>query len=530
MNNQNHIYRILLPLLIGGFSAATYLIGANYSKQIDEDNLIEFTKFSQIMDLIENKYVDSVERKTLFENSIYGMLEKLDPHSAYIKPEDVERANESLKGHFGGVGIRFIILRDTLMVTSIIPNGPSQKAGLMAGDRIIKVNNENIAGINLTNNGVLDRLKGPYGSEIKITFHRPYTQKTLTSKLTRDLIALHSLDASFMIKNSNIGYVKLNNFSNTTYNEFKNALNNLKDDGMRSLILDLRNNTGGYLEQAIFIADEFLTQHKIIVYTKGSHQPKSSYLATKKGAFEKGELIILINSYSASASEIVSGAIQDNDRGNIVGRRSFGKGLVQTPISLFDNSELRLTVSRYYTPTGRCIQKPYGGNVDYSNEIQKRLESGEMQGMDSSIFKNAEKFITPKGKTVYGGGGIFPDVYVPLDTVDISIKLLLSFYLKEYCFDYVDKQRKSLVFKSVEDFDKNFSVSNDLFNDLLSFLNTTGNILLSDNEINDYKNKIKNYLKAEIATHLFDVESIYYINYPYDLDIKTAIEVLNKYK
>ncbi len=523
MKNQNNI---LLPLLIGVFSAITYLIGANNSNQIDNMNVTEFTKFSQIMDLIEGKYVDSVDRESLFENSIYGMLEKLDPHSTYIKAKDVEKANESLKGHFGGVGVRFIILRDTLMITNIIPGGPSEKAGIKAGDRIIKVNSENIAGVSLTNKGVLDRLKGAYGSEVEVTVYRPNSIKNFKAKLIRDNIALPSLDASFMVKNSTIGYVKLNNFSNTTHSEFKDALNRLKNKGMNSLILDLRNNTGGYLEQAIFIADEFLDHNKMIVYTEGLHEPKNSYLAKRKGSFEKGELIILINSYSASASEIVSGAIQDNDRGEILGRRSFGKGLVQTPISLFDNSELRLTISRYYTPTGRCIQKPYGKNVDYSNEIQKRIESGEMQEMDSTIFKNAKKFFTPKGEVVYGGGGIFPDIYIPIDTVDLPVKLLASAYLKEFCFDLVNNQLRSITFKNVEDFDENFSISNSLLNKFLSYMNTQGNILLNEREINIFKEKVKKYLKAEIATHLFDAEAIYYMNYPYDLDIQTAIKTL----
>jgi len=524
LNKHNYIANLLLPIFIGGFSAITYLIGTNLSKPIDEGNVVEFTKFNQILDLIENKYVDSVDRENLFENSISGMLENLDPHSTYIKSEDVESANESLVGHFGGVGIRFIILRDTLMITNVIKGGPSYKAGVKAGDRIIKVNNENIAGVKITNQAILEKLKGPFGSNVKVTTYSPNTNKETEIKLIRDLIALPSLEASFMIKKSSIGYIKLTNFSNTTYKEFKSALANLKSKGMKSLILDLRNNTGGYLDQAIKISDAFLSQNKMIVYTEGVHEPRSNYIAKQKGGFENGKLILLINSYSASASEIVSGAIQDNDRGVIIGRRSFGKGLVQTPISLYDNSELRLTISRYYTPTGRCIQKPYGGKVDYRSEILDRFESGEMQELDSSIFENAKKFVTPKGKTVYGGGGIFPDIYVPLDTLDLTVKVLISSSLKEYCFDYFCNNRQSLNFKTIKDFDNRFYISDQLFNDFLQPINQKKRISLTENEIIKYKSRIKNYLKAEVATYLFDVESIYYINYPFDLDMQTAIK------
>ena len=527
MNRENNISYLLLPLLIGGFSAITYLIGTNFAKQKNESDVIAFTKFNQILDLIENKYVDSVNREDLFESSISGMLEKLDPHSTYIRSEDVVRANESLKGHFGGVGIRFFILRDTLMVTNVIKDGPSFKAGLKTGDRIIEVNNENIAGVKITNEDILNKLKGPSGTSVSVTIYNHQLNKEKTIKLKRALIALPSLEASFMIKNTSTGYIKLNNFSNTTHTEFKNALTKLKQQGAKSLILDLRNNTGGYLDQAIKISDEFLAQNKMIVYTEGMNEPRASFYSSKEGEFEKGDLIILINSYSASASEIVSGAIQDNDRGVIVGRRSFGKGLVQTPISLYDNSELRLTVSRYYTPTGRCIQKPYGDKVDYTKEIQERYENGEMQEIDSTIFENTQKFTTPKGKTVYGGGGIFPDIYVPLDTQDLAVKLLTSYDLKEFCFDYVCNNPLSLNFKNLKTFDEKFSVSESLLANFLKHLNEKRGVNLSSTELLMYKNRIKNYIKAEITSYLFDVESINYINYPYDKDIVKAIEWLD---
>ncbi len=424
-NKSNNWLLILTPLLIGICSAATYFIGTgqfrSQEKIIQEEQVL---KLNHVLDVIESHYVDSVDRKELIETSISGMLAKLDPHSAYISSKDVERQNEELQGHFGGVGIRFIILRDTLMITNIIPNGPSEIAGLKAGDRILEVDGVKIAGIGLKIEDVQGLLKGEFGTKVELKILNKSTLNPKDIEVTRGSIPLPSIDASFMI-NSTIGYIRLKNFSNNTDREFAYAVADLKAEGMTKLVFDLRNNGGGYLHGATSVADEFLAAGKSIVYTKGAHQQKKEYFSSRYGNFESNELVILVNSGTASASEIVSGAVQDNDRGLIMGRRTFGKGLVQQPINLEDGSEMRLTVSRYYTPTGRCIQKPYGSGIDYYNDIMNRYENGELQELDSVIFENAEKFITPEGRTVYGGGGIMPDLFIPIDTSGSSLYLIL---------------------------------------------------------------------------------------------------------
>jgi len=529
-NKSNNWLLILTPLLIGICSAATYFIGTgqfrSQEKIIQEEQVL---KLNHVLDVIESHYVDSVDRKELIETSISGMLAKLDPHSAYISSKDVERQNEELQGHFGGVGIRFIILRDTLMITNIIPNGPSEIAGLKAGDRILEVDGVKIAGIGLKIEDVQGLLKGEFGTKVELKILNKSTLNPKDIEVTRGSIPLPSIDASFMI-NSTIGYIRLKNFSNNTDREFAYAVSDLKAEGMTKLVFDLRNNGGGYLHGATSVADEFLAAGKSIVYTKGAHQQKKEYFSSRYGNFESNELVILVNSGTASASEIVSGAVQDNDRGLIMGRRTFGKGLVQQPINLEDGSEMRLTVSRYYTPTGRCIQKPYGNGIDYYNDIMNRYENGELQELDSVIFENAEKFITPEGRTVYGGGGIMPDLFIPIDTSESSLYLSALAYsaaYRDFCFDYVDKNRDKLNYKDVKSFKTQYSITEQMFHNFVENAYKNHGVEKDVYGINASKNRIKNQLKSELATYLWDEEARFFISIPFDNDIQIAIKALN---
>jgi carboxyl-terminal processing protease len=522
---------IITPLLIGIFSAVTYFIGAgqfrSQEKIIQEEQVL---KLNHVLDVIESQYVDSVDREQLIETSIAGMLAKLDPHSSYISSKDVERQNEELQGHFGGVGIRFIILRDTLMITNIIPNGPSETAGLKAGDRVIEVDGEKIAGTGLKIEDVHGLLKGEFGTKVELKVLNKSNLNPKDIEITRGSIPLPSIDASFMV-NSTIGYIRLKNFSNKTDTEFAYAVADLKAEGMTKLVFDLRNNGGGYLHGATSVADEFLSGGKSIVYTAGLHQEKREYFSSAYGNFESNELVILVNSGTASASEIVSGAIQDNDRGLIMGRRTFGKGLVQQPINLEDGSEMRLTVSRYYTPTGRCIQKPYGKGIDYYNDIMNRYENGELQELDSMIFENAEKFTTPEGRTVYGGGGIMPDLFIPIDTSGSSLYLSSLSYtaaFRDFCFDYVDKNREELKYKDVDSFNAEFFISEIMFNQFVEDAHAKHGAVKDVYGIKASKNRIKNQLKSELATYLWDEEARFFISIPFDKDIQVAIKQLNK--
>jgi len=528
-NKSNNWLLILTPLLIGICSAATYFIGTgqfrSQEKIIQEEQVL---KLNHVLDVIESHYVDSVDRKELIETSISGMLAKLDPHSAYISSKDVERQNEELQGHFGGVGIRFIILRDTLMVTNIIPNGPSEIAGLKAGDRILEVDGVKIAGTGLKIEDVQGLLKGEFGTKVELKILNKSTLNPKDIEVTRGSIPLPSIDASFMI-NSTIGYIRLKNFSNNTDREFAYAVADLKAEGMTKLVFDLRNNGGGYLHGATSVADEFLPAGKSIVYTEGAHQKKKEYFSSEYGNFESNELIILVNSGTASASEIVSGAIQDNDRGLIMGRRTFGKGLVQQPINLEDGSEMRLTVSRYYTPTGRCIQKPYGNGIDYYNDIMNRYENGELQELDSVIFENTEKFITPEGRTVYGGGGIMPDLFIPIDTSGSSLylsSLAYSAAYRDFCFDYVDKNKDKLNYKDVKSFKAQYSITDQMFNNFVENAYKKHGVEKDEYGINTSRNRIKNQLKSELATYLWDEEARFFISIPFDNDIQMAIKKL----
>lgn len=519
----------IMPLLLAGVAVLFYNIGASkFQTEEAKERQAQISRITEIIQIVEDNYVDSVDAEALYLSSINGMLEKLDPHSVYIPKEEVAASNEQLQGHFGGVGIRFIILRDTLMVTSVIEGAPAAKAGIKGGDRIIAVDGEDITNIGLKITGVHDRLKGEYGSPISLSVFRR-GEKVKDYKFLRGDIPLYSVDGAYMVTEE-IGIIKISSFSSYTDTEFDYAVTELKAKGMKKVIVDLRFNGGGYMHTAINVADEFLKKGKMIVYTQGAHVDKQETFATSFGQCENMPVAVLINSSTASASEIVSGALQDNDRAIIIGRRSFGKGLVQRPMQLPDSSELRLTISRYYTPTGRSIQKPYGDGIDYEADFYDRYENGQLQEMDSAIFENAPKFTTPKGKIVYGGGGIMPDVFVPIDTAGGSYYLSSINYsdaYRNFCFDYLDVHRDDFgKYKTDVQFNEQFDVSDALLREFVDYANKNEDIAPIEKDIEFSKARLKSNLKAELGTYLFEFSARYLVNIPFDKEIQVAVEKL----
>ncbi|MAE14056.1 MAG: peptidase S41 [Crocinitomicaceae bacterium] len=510
MKNSSKLLLLISLLFTGVFSATTYWIGIKHSEMLSSENSNNWSNIDIVLEHLANNYVDSLEIEKLSENSINNILKDLDPHSSYIPANQRQRLNESLVGHFGGIGIRFMIYNDTLTVVDVIDGGPSESVNINKRDRIITIDDENVAGINLTNEDVLKKLKGVVGSAVKLSILKP--NKNIEIKnIIRGSIPLKSIPAFTMLKNE-IGYIKISSFSNSTHIEFKKALNILIKKGMKSLILDLRFNGGGYLHQAINVADEFLKKNKLIVYTEGAHSKKRTFFSRSEGLFENGKLIILVNSSTASASEIVSGAIQDNDRGLILGRRTFGKGLVQQPLLLPDSSELRITTSRYYTPSGKCIQKPYGDTIDYDNDLFERIESGELTQIDS--LKN-NKF----------RGGILPNIYSPIDTSKYNDQVNEIIYTRkwrDFCFNYYEKYPISN-FENVKEFYYNFKVQNNEVRKYLKKINK--DIAVFDNNtIND----LEWSLKIELSSYYYSDQSRYIISTFKDSDVKIALLELEK--
>ncbi len=422
-------------------------------------------KFGTLLSMLDRLYVDSVEMDMLVETAIEKMLEELDPHSVYFSEDDLKDANEPLDGSFEGIGVQFNIFKDTIMVVSPIAGGPSEKLGIRAGDRIVQVEEEYVAGVGVTTKDVIRLLKGPKGTEVKVFIKRDGEKNLLEFNIERDKIPIFSVVASHMVEPT-IGYIKISRFAKTTLEELRTSLSELKEKGMKDLILDLQGNGGGMLRTAINMSDEFLSDDKLIVYTEGRSFPREDTYTSYEGLFERGRLVILMDDGSASASEIVAGAVQDWDRGLIVGRRSFGKGLVQRPIDLGDGSAVRLTVQKYYTPAGRCIQKPYDEGVDaYRNEKYDRYKSGELMSLDSLDLPDSLKYETRiKKRTVYGGGGILPDVFVPIDTTsnsDTFRKLLRKGMMSSYALEFVDKNRARIEadYPTEDDFVNQYIVS-----------------------------------------------------------------------
>jgi carboxyl-terminal processing protease len=462
--------------------------------------------------LISTFYVDSVDMSEMAEEAVNAMLETLDPHSVYIPADEVKAMNEPLDGNFEGVGIEFMILKDTLTVVATIPGGPSEKVGLMAGDRIIGINGDNVAGVGLSNSDVFDLLRGPKGTEVRLTVQR--NNQILHFVVERDEIPIFSIEASYQIS-ARSGYIKISRFAQSTHTEFKEALQKLKNKGIENLVLDLRGNGGGYLKAALDIADEFLEKQRLILYTDGLAIPRSEYESGAGGLWEEGRLVVLIDEGSASGSEIVAGAIQDWDRGIIMGRRSFGKGLVQRPFPLADGSEIRLTIAQYYTPSGRNIQKPYtNGTEDYRGEIHERFLHGEMMHSDSIHMPDSLVFKTLKtGRPVFGGGGIVPDVFVPLDTsyyTEYYRDLLASGTVNRLVMDKLDDYRDEWLneYSSFSDFNNRFMVPEAFIDELVDRGNNTG-IALKPDQLSVSLDWLKLQIKALIARNLWSTSEYY---------------------
>jgi len=488
-------------------------------------------KFSKALQLIKLFYVDTVNDEKLVESAIVGMLKDLDPHSVYMSKEEQKKANEPLQGNFEGIGVQFQIVSDTIMVISPTSGGPSEKLGIMSGDRIVSINGEDATGSKINNNYVISKLRGEKGTKVKIGIIRKGVKGILDFTITRDKIPINSIDAAFVLK-GNIGYIKLNRFSRTTMQEFNEAYDKLISQGMKSLILDLRGNSGGFLDVSISLSEEFLPKGKLIVYTKGIASPREDYISKKDGKFEKGKLVILIDEGSASASEIVSGAIQDWDRGILIGRRSFGKGLVQRPFELTDGSVIRLTTARYYTPTGRNIQKSYEGGIEnYNKDLINRYNKGELSNADSIHFPDSLKFFTDGKRVVYGGGGIMPDIFVPLDTSKASnyySELFRKGVFNQYTFDYVDKQRDELKtkFTNFDEYKEKFTIDDKILEDFYQFAESKG-VKRDEKGISLSKDFIILQLKALIAKNIFDFNAYIQMYSTIDEAIIKAIEVLN---
>ena len=508
--HQNSKFQIRLPLVLCVGLAVGIFVGSGFNnRKASGDIGKDVQKFRDVLTQIQTEYVDTVNTNNLVDDAIHHMLNKLDPHSAYIPATDRIAANEDLRGNFDGIGVEFNIFHDTIVVVSALSGGPSEALGIQSGDKIIRVDNKNLAGIGVTSNDVMKALKGPKGTEVKVTVLR--RSQEIDYSIIRDKIPQYSVDVAYMV-DAEIGYIKVNRFAATTFDEFRQALSKLKEKGMKKLVLDLQSNPGGYMNIAIDMADDFLSSGKKIVFTHGKEKKYDSQaMSTAKGEFESGDLVVLINEGSASASEILAGALQDNDRALIVGRRSFGKGLVQSPFDLSDGSELRLTISRYYTPTGRSIQKPYEDGDEYSRDIISRYNHGEFFHADSIRFNDTLKYITQKGRTVYGGGGIMPDYFVPLDTTLTSHylnELYTSTSIQEYTFGYGEAHKEELLEKGFDHFLNKFVVTDKMLADLVN-VGERNKVKPDKRELIKKEKLFKIHIKAQIARKLWNNEGFF---------------------
>ncbi|MBK7029685.1 MAG: S41 family peptidase [Bacteroidales bacterium] len=518
---------IILILLFTGLLFSTE--GKTQVFKETEDPRATYQKFESLLQLIDYAYVEDVDDAKIVEDAVINVLKELDPHSTYISKKDIDRTNEPLVGNFDGVGIQFQLYHDTILVVSPVPGGPSDKLGILAGDKIIKINGEEAFGSKINNQYVLDHLRGPKGTKVKVDIFRKGTKGLIEYTIVRDKIPLNSIDATYMV-NSEIGYVKLARFARTSADEFRESIVQLRKEGMKNLILDLRNNSGGYLDIAFELSDEFLPSGKLIVYTKGLRSPKQDFMATGKGSFENGKLIILIDEASASASEIVSGAVQDWDRGIILGRRSFGKGLVQRPFLLPDSSMIRLTTARYYTPSGRCIQKSYEtGSEDYFSEVFTRFEHGEMIHADSIKFPDSLRYYTHNQRVVYGGGGIMPDVFIALDTTFASkyyTDVFRKGLLNEFVLQYVEGTRNELLktYPNIKVFNSGFNDTK-LLDEFVEYAQTK-EVPKDEKGLEASGKQISIVLKGLIARNLYNVSAYFEVIGSSDDDIIKAVEIL----
>ncbi|MFW6351694.1 MAG: S41 family peptidase [Bacteroidota bacterium] len=533
-----------LPILFAIVLAAGDIIGLSLNfntkpRVAEERNFFSIglgngnDKVSDIINYIDDSYVDSVDQDELTEEAIVSLLSNLDPHSSYIPAESFRDLNDPLMGSFEGIGIEFNMITDTVVVINPVPGGPSEKVGLMAGDRIIRVEDEIIAGKEINTQDVVRKLKGPKGTEVNVSVMRRGVDDLLEFTITRDEIPSYSLDIAYMI-DSRTGYIKLGQFSATTHSEFQTAMDRLKRNGMQQMILDLRGNGGGFLDAAIKLADEFLTPESLIVYTQGRMRPKTIANAKRNGGFEEQPLIVLIDEWSASASEIIAGAIQDHDRGLVVGRRSFGKGLVQEQVQLEDGSALRLTVARYYTPSGRSIQKPYeNGNEEYYADFMERYRHGELETADSIQFNDSLKYTTQSGRIVYGGGGIMPDVFVPLQVEQTNgyfNEMSNRGLIYRFAFDYADQYRKDLKkFDDAESFVENFTINQNIINQFIQFGEENG-VSYHAEEFEAAKTLINSQIKAYVGRNIFGNDAFYPVINNDDPAVNKALELFGSEK
>ncbi len=528
-------FTLAVAALLTGLSLSAQLRFSNTPQQQQQPSELErnIQKLVMASVLINNYYVDSVNSQKLVEDAIQGILSKLDPHSAYTNASDTKKFTEPLEGSFDGIGVQFNMLEDTLLVIQPVPKGPSEKVGIMAGDRIVSVADTSIAGVKMSREEIMHRLRGPKGTIARLGVVRRGIRDTLRFDVKRDKIPVNSVDASFMVTPT-IGLIRFSNFGQTTHNELVEAIKKLKDKGMKDLIIDLQQNSGGFLQAAADIASEFLPKGDMIVYTKGRSVPSQEFRSKGGNTFQEGRVAVLIDEYSASAAEILSGAIQDQDRGIVVGRRSFGKGLVQRPLDMPDGSMIRLTTARYYTPSGRSIQKPYekGDMLSYAKDVINRYNKGELTNADSIHFPDSLRYLTlRKGRTVYGGGGIMPDYFVPLDTTryakcyrELSAKgLVINANLR-----YMDKQRKKLekAYPDFQNFKANFEVPQEVIDGILAEGEKQNIKPENEEEREKTINNIRLTLKGLVARDLWDMSEYFSIIYEKDDVVKKAIELL----
>ncbi len=527
--------KVFLPLIISlsiiaGIFIGNKLIPVKTNTFHSTLNLNTSSKISSILRLIQENYVEKVSIDSLEEIAIPMILKNLDPHTSYLPPVVNEKAHEDLSGNFEGIGVQFNIQEDTVLIINTISGGPSEKVGVLAGDRIVTINDSLFAGIGITNKDVISQLKGKKGTKVKIGIKRRGIAELINFEIIRDKIPLYSIDISYML-NKEIGYIKISKFAGTTYGEFMEAAVKLKKNGMKKMVIDLRDNGGGYLDAAVNIIDEFLPKGKMIVYTEGNFRKRIDYFSTDNDLLIDVELVVLINSWSASASEIVSGAIQDNDRGTIIGRRSFGKGLVQEEFEFRDNSGVRITTARYYTPAGRCIQKSYNDGIDsYYSDIYHRAADGELANADSTNFPDSLKYYTPNGKVVYGGGGIMPDVFVPVDTISYTEyyrKITSKGLIYKFALIYADNNRSKLqVLKTASEIN-NYLEKENVLKQFVDYAIKEG-IISTKNDYTLSRKLIKTSLKAFIARNIIDNKGYFPIIKEVDNDLNKAISVLEE--
>lgn len=512
-------------------AAATFGISAQYSRSNSASR--QQQKLLMVENIVNNLYVDNVDEEKIVENAVRGILENLDPHSSYSTKEETTSSQETMQGSFSGIGIQFNMQKDTLYVVQTIAGGPSEKVGILPGDRFIAVDDSIIAGRKLKNTDIMKRLRGPKGTKVNIKVKRGSNAELLEFRITRDDIPLNSIDAVYMA-DGKTGYIRLSRFAATSYKEFKDAITKLKKQGMQQLILDLTDNGGGYMQIAAQIANEMLNRGNLIVYTQGRKSPRQNLNADGSGTFRTQKVVVMINQFSASASEILSGAVQDWDRGVVVGRRSFGKGLVQREFLLPDSSSFRLTIARYYTPSGRNIQKPYvkGDREDYDKDIIDRYNHGELQSADSIHFADSLKHTTLRlHRTVYGGGGIMPDVFVPLDTTqytDYHRRLVAKGIIPQFALRYVDKNRADLKaqYPDAQKFIKEFTVTDEMLNNLVD-AGKAEKVDFDKSQFAKSKEMLRTFVKAAIANDLFSTGAYFQIVNEQNDIYKEALSIIN---